>query len=254
MTRFLTWNVNGIRAVMKKGFEQIIDFLDVDVLCIQETKAQPDQIELSEDLFPYQYANSAKKKGYSGTLIASREKPLSVTYGIGIEEHDQEGRVVTCEFEDFMLVDVYTPNAGEGCKRLTYRTEWDKAFAEYIAGLPKPVLLCGDLNAVSEDIDLYDASAPDVQGAGNTPEERNGLHALMQKADLVDVFRTLHPDEVKFSWWPYMSRGRERNAGWRIDYWLASPALMNRIEDIDILNDVYGSDHCPVLLEADLKI
>lgn len=252
MTRFLTWNVNGIRAVMKKGFEQILDFLDVDVVCIQETKAQKEQIELSEDLYPYQYANSARKKGYSGTLIACREEPLSVSYGIGQEEHDQEGRVVTAEFEEFYLVNVYTPNSGEGLKRLEYRTQWDEAFRTYVSSLSKPVLLCGDLNSVSSDLDIYDPAAAGIC-AGNTPQERDGLHALMDSG-LVDVFRALHPDEVKYSWWPYMSRGRERNEGWRIDYWLASPVLMDKIEEIDILNDVYGSDHCPVLLEADLEI
>lgn len=254
MSRLLTWNVNGIRAVMKKGFEQILDFLDADVICLQETKAQPDQIELSEDLYPYQYINSAKRKGYSGTLIASRTEPLSVQYGIGQEEHDQEGRVLSAEFEDFFLVDVYTPNSGEGLKRLDYRAQWDQVFADFIESLQKkkPVLICGDFNVARSALDIWD-EADGVNAAGYTQTEKDGFESRLMPI-VKDVFRELYPEKRQYSWWSYYSRGREQNRGWRIDYWLASPSLMPHIQDIEILDTVYGSDHCPVMLETDLPL
>lgn len=248
--QLLTWNVNGIRAVMKKGLEQILDFLDADIVCLQETKAMPDQIELSEDLYPYQYANSAKRKGYSGTLIASRIEPKKVTFGIGLEEHDQEGRVITAEFDRFILVNVYTPNSGEDLKRLEYRRQWDIVFTEYVKKLneEKPVILCGDLNAANQEIDVWDGGLEELGLAGFTETEREGLQkGLLSFLD--DAYRKLYPDKKEYTWWSYYSRGRERNQGWRIDYWLVSPALMPEVEDVRILDDVFGSDHCPVMLE-----
>lgn len=249
--RLITWNVNGIRAVMKKGLEQILDYLDADIVCFQETKAQPDQIELSKDLYPYQYAFSAKRKGYSGTMIASRIEPAAVTYGIGMEEHDQEGRVITAEFPDFYLVTVYTPNSGEGLKRLDYRAEWDRVFAAYIGSLNKPVLVCGDFNVARSPLDIWD-EADGLNTAGYTQVEKQGFEEGLQPI-VLDVFRALYPEKRQYSWWSYYSRGRERNQGWRIDYWLASPMLLDKVRSCTILDDVYGSDHCPVELDIDLK-
>lgn len=250
--RLITWNVNGIRAVMKKGFEQILDYLDADIVCLQETKAQPDQIELDEGLYPYQYINSARRKGYSGTLIASRIEPINVTYGIGIEEHDQEGRVITAEFEMFYLITVYTPNSGEGLKRLEYRQKWDEDFAKYVAGLEskKPVVLCGDLNVARGPLDIWDES-DGINSAGYTKEEREGFETKLHPI-LEDAYRALYPDKTGYTWWSYYSRGREKNRGWRIDYWLVSPVLMPKVRSVDILDDVFGSDHCPVELDIDL--
>ncbi len=251
--RLITWNVNGIRAVMKKGLEQMLDYLDADIVCFQETKAQPDQIELSEDLYPYQYANSAVRKGYSGTLIASRIEPLSVVFGIGVEEHDTEGRVITAEFPEFYLVDVYVPNAGEGLRRLDYRVSWDQAFGAYVASLneKKPVLLCGDFNVARTPQDIWDQGEGEEGTAGYTPQEREGFEKNLLSF-LSDSFRVLHPQSDQYTWWSYYSRGRERNQGWRIDYWLVSPRFMNHVRDVRILDDVYGSDHCPVELEISL--
>lgn len=248
--RLLTWNVNGFRAVKKKGLEQILEFLDVDIFCLQEIKAMPDQIELDEDLFPYQYINSAERKGYSGTMIASRIEPLSVTFGLGDEnvaDIDKEGRVVTAEFEDFMVVTVYTPNAKDGLARIADRERWDKAFAKYVNHLPKPALLCGDMNIARGPLDIWD-EADGIGSAGYSDIERNDFESLLMP-HYEDVYRVLHPQGQDYSWWSYYSRGRERNQGWRIDYWLASPSLMPEIQSIEILGDVYGSDHCPVLLE-----
>lgn len=245
--RLLTWNVNGYRSVQKKGLEQILDFLGADIVCLQETKAMPDQIDLNEDLYPYQYINSAEKKGYSGTLIACQNEPLSVSYGIGQEEFDHEGRVITAEFDTFCLVNVYTPNSGENLKRLAFRMAWDAAFAQYVKSLSKPVLICGDLNIARSPQDIWDEK--DGQGsAGYSDEERHDFESLLMD-HFVDVYRTLHPQGQGYTWWSYYSRGRERNQGWRIDYWLVAPALMSRIRGIEILDDVFGSDHCPVLLE-----
>lgn len=249
--KLLSWNVNGIRACISKGLFEILDSLNADVVCIQETKAQPEQIEVPLELYPYQYAYSAVKKGYSGTLILSRTEPKSVSYGIGIEEHDQEGRVITADFESYYLVTVYTPNSGDGLKRLDYRMDWDKAFSEYIRKLDKPVLICGDLNVANEEIDIKNPKT-NRKNAGFTDEERNSFKSNLLSF-LNDTYRCLYPDKVEYSWWSYRFNARKNNAGWRIDYWLASPELMERVHDSKILTDVYGSDHCPVLLDISLE-
>lgn len=250
--KLLTWNVNGYRALMKKGLENILDVLDADIVCLQEIKATPEQIELHEELYPYLYVNSAKKKGYSGTLIASRYKPKEVIYGVGIEDLDQEGRVITCVFDTFNLVTVYTPNAQANLKRIDFRLAWDQAFLKHVTSLQGPVLICGDLNVARSNLDIWDEN-DGLNSAGYSLEERNSFEqGLMQH--FVDVFRSLNPTAQTYSWWSYYSRGRERNQGWRIDYWLISPNLMSKVQDIQILEDIYGSDHCPVLLNIDLEI
>lgn len=248
--KLISWNVNGIRACINKGFIDIVDALDADVFCLQETKAQPEQIEISKELYPYQYAYSAVRKGYSGTMILSRKEPLSVSYGLQIEEHDQEGRVITAEFENFYLVTVYTPNSGDGLKRLDYRMEWDKAFSSYIQSLDKPVVICGDLNVANEEIDIKNPKT-NRRNAGFTDEERDSFKANLLSY-LKDTFRTLYPDKVQYSWWSYRFNARKNNAGWRIDYWLVSPELMEKVEDSKILTDIYGSDHCPIELDITL--
>jgi exodeoxyribonuclease-3 len=250
--QLLTWNLNGFRAVKKKGLEDILEIIDADIVCFQETKAQPDQIDLSKDLYPYQYINSAVKKGYSGVMIASQIEAEKVTSGIGVEEHDQEGRVLTAEFEKFVLVNVYTPNSQDGQRRLDYRISWDQAFASYCKNLTetlnKPILICGDLNIARGEMDIWDEK-DGIGSAGYTPQERENFENLLMPF-VCDVFREKYPDTRKYSWWSYYSRGRENNRGWRIDYWLASPSLMPYIRDIEIMNDVFGSDHCPVLLKT----
>ena len=245
--KLISWNVNGIRACINKGFLDIVDALDADIVCLQETKAQPDQIEIPEDLYPYQYAYSAVRKGYSGTMILSRIEPLHVSYGLGMEQHDTEGRVITAEFEDFYLVTVYTPNSGDGLKRLEYRMEWDKAFSNYIQSLDKPVLLTGDLNVANEEIDIKNPKT-NRRNAGFTDEERDSFKKNLLTI-LKDSYRTLYPDKVEYSWWSYRFNARKNNAGWRIDYFLASEELESRLSDAKILTDVMGSDHCPVVLE-----
>lgn len=251
--RLLTWNVNGIRAVMKKGFTDIMVMLDPDFVCIQETKAQKDQIVMDEGLYPYIYTCSAQKKGYSGTMIMTRYQPLSVAYGIGDPVHDTEGRVITLEYADCYVITVYTPNAGEGLKRLEYRQAWDAAFARYIGSLKKPVLLCGDFNVARGPMDIFDEK--DGQNtAGYTPQEKEGFETRLLPL-VQDAWRQLYPNTTgKYTWWSYYSRGREKNRGWRIDYWLVSPAWMDRVRDVEILDDIYGSDHCPVLLDIDWNI
>lgn len=250
--KLLTWNVNGYRALMKKGLENILDVLDADIVCLQEIKASPEQIELNEELYPYLYINSAKRKGYSGTLIASRYEPREVKYGLGIEELDQEGRVITCVFDTFNLVTVYTPNSQANLKRLDFRLAWDQAFLKYVTSLNGPVLICGDLNVARNSLDIFDEK-DGLNGAGYSQQERDSFEQGLMK-HFVDVFRSLYPNSQIYSWWSYYSRGRERNQGWRIDYWLVSPDLMNKVQDIRILDDVYGSDHCPVLLDIDLEV
>ena len=245
--KLISWNVNGIRACINKGFLDIVDALDADIVCLQETKAQPDQIEIPEDLYPYQYAYSAVRKGYSGTMILSRIEPLHVSYGLGMEQHDTEGRVITAEFEDFYLVTVYTPNSGDGLKRLSYRMEWDQAFSQYVRSLKKPVLVCGDLNVANEEIDIKNPKT-NRRNAGFTDEERDSLKSNLLPY-VKDTFRTLYPQKVQYSWWSYRFNARKNNAGWRIDYWLASESLMDRVKDSLILTDIYGSDHCPVELD-----
>ena len=247
--KLVSWNVNGIRAAMKKDFLQSLASLECDVLCLQETKAQDDQVlEALEALDDYHiFTNSAVKKGYSGTSIITRTKPLSVTKDINIDEHDQEGRVLCAEFETFYLITVYTPNSGSELKRLPYRQQWDAAFLNYIRELEKtkPVLVCGDLNVAHKDIDLARPKANYNKSAGYTQKEIDGIDNLVA-AGLVDTFRHLHPEKQKFSWWSYRAGARERNVGWRIDYFLASSVLKDKVIDAEIHNDIHGSDHCPV--------
>ena len=245
--KLISWNVNGLRAVAGKGFADIFTELDADFFCLQETKLQAGQIDL-EFLGYTSYWNYADKKGYSGTAIYTRLAPLSVSYGIGVDEHDHEGRVVTLEMEDFFLVNVYTPNSQDGLRRLDYRMQWEDAFRAYLCGLAarKGVIVCGDMNVAHAEIDLKN---PDTNhfNAGFSDEERAKMTELLG-AGFIDSWRWLHPDEVKYSWWSYRMAARERNVGWRIDYFLVSESLRDRIVSADIHNDIFGSDHCPVEL------
>ena len=249
--KLVSWNVNGLRACITKGFYDSFKEIDADIFCLQETKMQPGQAEIISEGY-YQYLNSAVNKGYSGTMVFTKKEPISVSYGIGIEEHDQEGRVITLEFDHFYMVTVYTPNSGDGLKRLDYRMEWDKVFRAFVKGLEKakPVLICGDLNVANEEIDIKNPKA-NRKNAGFTDEERNSFKETL-KEGFVDTFRYLYPEEVKYSWWSYRFKARERNAGWRIDYWLVSDCLKEKVKDAQILNDVFGSDHCPVVLDIEL--
>lgn len=243
--KFISWNVNGLRAVAGKGFADIFVGLDADFVCLQETKLQAGQIDLE---FPgYQsFWNYAEKPGYSGTAVYTKHTPLSVAYGIGVEQHDREGRVITLEYEDFFLVCCYVPNSQDGLRRLEYRMQWEDAMRCYLCSLPKPVVFCGDLNVAHEEIDLKNPSTNHLN-AGFTDEERGKLSELLA-AGFTDSWRFQHPGEVKYSWWSYRMNARARNAGWRIDYFLVSDTLRGRIVSTDILNDVFGSDHCPVEL------
>ncbi len=245
--KFISWNVNGLRAVAGKGFADIFESFDADFVCLQETKLQAGQLDL-EFLGYESYWNYAQKKGYSGTAIYTRQHPLSVTYGIGIEEHDTEGRVITLEFPEFYLVNVYTPNSQDGLRRLPYRMEWEDAFRQYLCGLAarKGVIVCGDMNVAHEEIDLKNPATNHLN-AGFSDEERAKMTQLLD-AGFVDTWRSLHPGEAKYSWWSYRMNARERNVGWRIDYFLVSENLRAKIQDTDILNDIFGSDHCPVEL------
>ena len=246
--KFISWNVNGLRAVAGKGFADIFTALDADFVCLQETKLQEGQIDL-EFLGYTSYWNYAEKKGYSGTAIYTRLQPLNVTYGMGIDEHDHEGRVITLEMEDYFLVCVYTPNSQDGLRRLDYRMQWEDAFRAYLNGLRaqgKGVIVCGDLNVAHEEIDLKNPSS-NRQNAGFTDEERARFSELLQSG-FTDSWRSLHPGEIKYSWWSYRFRARENNAGWRIDYFLVSDELKDRIVSADIHNEIFGSDHCPVEL------
>lgn len=245
--KFISWNVNGLRAVVKKGFENIFSEIDADFFCLQETKMQEGQLDLAFEGYQ-SYWNYAVKKGYSGTAIFTKHTPLSVRYGIGIEEHDQEGRVITLEMEQFFLVTVYTPNSQDGLRRLEYRMKWEDDFQAYLHELDKtkPVIVCGDLNVAHQEIDLKNPKTNHFN-AGFTDEERAKMSQLLDN-NFVDTFRTLHPDEVKYSWWSYRFKGREKNIGWRIDYFLISNRLTPQLVSADIRNDVFGSDHCPVEL------
>ncbi len=253
--KLISWNVNGVRAVMKKDFPQILEDMNTDALCLQETKAQDDQVvEALADIKGYHiYSNSAEKKGYSGTALLTKQKPLSVTFDMGEEEHAQEGRVLCAEFDAYYLLTVYTPNSGSELKRLGYRQEWDKAFLDYVVNLEKtkPVIICGDLNVAHKPIDLARPKQNYNKAAGYMQEEIDGMDALIE-AGFVDSFRALHPDKEKYSWWSFRGGARERNVGWRIDYFLTSPKLVSTYKQADILNEVFGSDHCPVLLELDV--
>lgn len=247
--KFISWNVNGLRACVKKGFEEVFKEQDADIFCIQESKMQEGQLDLETPGY-YQYWNYARKKGYSGTGIFTKKEPLSVSYGIGIEEHDQEGRVITLEFEEYYFITVYTPNSQTELARLSYRMQWEDDFLAYIKKLEekKPVIFCGDLNVAHKEIDLKNPKT-NRKNAGFTDEERGKFSALLE-AGFIDTFRYFYPDmEQIYSWWSYRFKAREKNAGWRIDYFIVSEALKDRLEDAKILTDVYGSDHCPVVLE-----
>ena len=252
--RLVSWNVNGIRAVMRKEFPSALAKMHPDVLCLQETKAQDKQMLAAlADIDGFHiYTNAAVRKGYSGTAILSREKPLDVFADMGIEEHDQEGRVIAAEFQDFTLVTVYTPNSGSELKRLQYRQRWDTAFLAYLKKLErkKPLIVCGDLNVAHRAIDLARPEANYNKSAGFMQQEIDGIDRLIA-ANFIDTFRYRKPDEVKYSWWSYRAGARAKNVGWRIDYFLLSAALIERLQEADILNDVMGSDHCPVLLDID---
>lgn len=245
--KLVSWNVNGLRAVAGKGFAQIFDELDADCVCLQETKLQKGQIDL-EFLGYTSYWNYADKPGYSGTVIYTRKPVLSVSYGLGIDEHDHEGRVVTVEFEDFYLVNVYVPNSQDGLRRLDYRMNWEDAFRGFVESLEskKPVVVCGDMNVAHEEIDLKNPSTNHFN-AGFSDEERSKFTELLGSG-FIDTWRFQHPDEVKYSWWSYRGGARFRNAGWRIDYFLVSESLREHIFSTEILNDIAGSDHCPVVL------
>ena len=247
MIRLISWNVNGLRACVGKGFEDIFRELDADFFCLQETKMQAGQLDLQFDGY-HSFWNYADKKGYSGTAIYTRHEPLSVAYGIGIDEHDHEGRVITLEMPDFYLVTVYTPNSQDGLRRLDYRMQWEADFMAYLKKLDekKPVIVCGDLNVAHEEIDLKNPKT-NRKNAGFTDEEREKFTTLLN-AGFTDTFRYLHPEQVTYSWWSYRFKAREKNAGWRIDYFLVSNRLRDMIEKADIHTEIYGSDHCPVEL------
>lgn len=250
--RLISWNVNGIRAAVKKGFMDFFNDVDADIFCLQETKLSAGQLDLELEGY-HQYWNYAEKKGYSGTAVFTKEEPIHVSYGIDMEEHDREGRVITCEYEDFFLVTCYTPNSQRGLARLDYRMEWEEDFRKYLNMLDqvKPVVLCGDLNVAHKEIDLKNPSA-NRKNAGFSDEERSQFQNLLD-AGYTDTFRYLYPDAAdRYSWWSYITKARERNAGWRIDYFVVSDRLADAIVEADIRDDIFGSDHCPVYLELDL--
>lgn len=248
LMKLISWNVNGLRAVMGKNFMEFFNEIDADIFCLQETKLQEGQIEM--DLPGYhQYWNYAEKKGYSGTAIFSKKEALSVKYGIGIDEHDHEGRVITVEYDDFYFVTVYTPNSQEGLKRLDYRMQWEDDFLAYLKGLEetKPVIFAGDLNVAHKEIDLKNPKT-NRKNAGFTDEERAKMDKVIESG-FIDTFRHFYPDQEQiYSWWSYRFKAREKNAGWRIDYFMASDSLKDRLVDAKIHTDVFGSDHCPVEL------
>ena len=249
--KFISWNVNGFRACLTKGFEEFFKDADADFFCIQETKMQPGQAEFETPDY-HQYWYSAEKKGYSGTAIFAKKEPLSVSYGLGIEEHDHEGRAITLEYEDFYLLCVYTPNAQRELARLSYRMEWEDALREYMKALDskKPVIYCGDLNVAHEEIDLKNPKTNHFS-AGFSDEERGKFTELLE-AGFKDTFRSLYPEEVKYSWWSYMYGARAKNVGWRIDYFVVSDRILGKVKDSFILNEIMGSDHCPVGIEIEL--
>lgn len=247
--KLISWNVNGLRAVMKKGFENFFNKIDADIFCIQETKMQEGQAEVLFEGYN-QYWNSAEKKGYSGTLIFTKEKPLSVSYGIGIKEHDNEGRVITLEFDKFYMVNVYTPNSKRGLLRLDYRMIWEDEMRKYLKNLndKKPVIMCGDLNVAHKEIDIKNFKS-NRKNPGFTDEERNKM-TLLLKDGFVDTFRYKYPEKKdSYSWWSYMGRARDNNVGWRIDYFIVSDNIKENINDAYIYSEVLGSDHCPVGLD-----
>lgn len=250
--KFISWNVNGLRACLGKGFKDIFETLDADFFCLQETKLQEGQTDLAFDGYR-SFWNYADKKGYSGTAVFTRHEPLSVTKGIGIDEHDHEGRVITLEYSDFYLVTVYVPNSQDELRRLDYRMQWEDDFRAYIQRLDgqKPVIMCGDLNVAHREIDLKNPKT-NRRNAGFTDEEREKFTTLLDSG-FIDTFRTLHPDDVTYSWWSYRFKARERNTGWRIDYFVASQQLTDKITSAGIHTDILGSDHCPVELVAEVN-
>lgn len=247
--KLISWNVNGVRAVMKKEFMDSFTSMNPDILCLQETKAQDDQVlEALKEVEGYHiYTNSAEKKGYSSTAIISKQKPISVTNGLGIEKHDNEGRVITAEYDEFYLVTAYVPNSQNGLKRLDYRMEWDADMKAYLQKLDKkkPVAFCGDLNVVHTEMDIKNHKSNYNKSPGYTQKEIDGLEAFLS-GGFTDTFRALHPEEIKYSWWSYRFNSREKNTGWRLDYFLASDRILNKIKTAEIHNDIFGSDHCPV--------
>ena len=246
--KFISWNVNGLRACVKKDFETSFHHLDADFFCLQETKMQAGQLDLQFEGYQ-SYWNYADKKGYSGTAIYTKHTPLNVTYGLGIDEHDHEGRVITMEMDDFFLITVYVPNSQDELRRLDYRMQWEDDFRAYVKQLDaiKPVIICGDLNVAHEEIDLKNPKT-NRRNAGFTDEEREKMTILLNNG-FVDTFRHLYPEQVTYSWWSYRFRAREKNAGWRIDYFLISERLKERLVDAKIHTEILGSDHCPVELE-----
>ncbi len=247
--KLISWNVNGIRACLTKGFEEVFKKMDADIFCLQETKCQPDQINLEFQGYT-SYWNSAEKKGYSGTAIFTKQKPINVTYGIGIEEHDKEGRVITLEFEKFYMVDIYTPNSKRELERLEYRQIWEDEIRKYLLKLneTKPVIMCGDLNVAHKEIDLKNPKT-NRHNAGFTDEERNKMTELLDSG-FTDTFRYLYSEkENAYSWWSYMGHAREKNVGWRIDYFIVSKSIEKQIKEAKIYPEIMGSDHCPVGLE-----
>ncbi len=250
--KLISWNVNGIRACLNKGFEEFFNQIDADIFCIQETKCQPEQVELEFKNYT-SYWNSAEKKGYSGTAIFTKKKPIKVTYGIGIEEHDKEGRIITLEFENFYLVNNYTPNSKRELERLEYRQIWEDEIRNYLLKLNenKPVIMCGDLNVAHKEIDLKNPKQ-NRKNAGFTDEERNKMTELLA-AGFTDSFRYLYPEkENEYTWWSYMGHAREKNIGWRIDYFIVSKDIENKIKEAKIYQEIFGSDHCPVELDIEI--
>lgn len=249
--KLVSWNVNGLRACVRKGFLNYFEEVDADIFCVQETKLQEGQIDLSLPEY-HQYWNYAEKKGYSGTAVFTKDKPLDVKYGLGIEEHDNEGRVITLEFEYFYLVNVYTPNSQRELTRLDYRMTWEDEFRNYLKELDsiKPVILCGDLNVAHKEIDLKNPST-NRRNAGFTDEERGKMTELLGTG-FIDTFRYFYPDkEDAYTWWSYMRKARDRNVGWRIDYFIVSERFKDRLKDAQIHSEIMGSDHCPVMLEIE---
>ena len=249
--KLVSWNVNGLRSCLTKGFLEYVKQEDPDIVCLQETKLQPEQAVFELEGY-HRYFHSADKKGYSGTAVLTKEEPLSVVYGFGDDVHRHEGRVITAEYPEFYLVCCYTPNSQDGLKRLDYRMEWENAFRAYLLALDakKPVILCGDLNVAHTEIDIKNAKT-NRMSAGFTDQERGKMTELLD-AGFADSFRVLHPDEVKYSWWSYRFHAREKNAGWRIDYFIVSRRIADRIRAAEIHNEIFGSDHCPVELDIDL--
>lgn len=248
--KLVSWNVNGIRACLQKGFLDSFHQLDADIFCVQETKMQSGQADLEIEVYHY-YLNSAVKKGYSGTLIYSKEKPLNVFYGMNKEEHDQEGRLITLEFENYYVITCYTPNSQNELKRLSYRMKWEDDFLTYLESLDKPIILCGDLNVAHQEIDLKNPKS-NRKNAGFSDEEREKMTQLLNHG-FIDTYRYLYPlQEGVYSWWSYRFKAREKNAGWRIDYFIVSDSLKDKIIDATIETEIMGSDHCPVTLTIDL--